>query len=469
METEVFFAEIQRIDDSKFEDIWGEIYEQIAFPPSSQHEDDYQRFLFPVIEKMVDRLNFCQLRPQDNKYIARVHKTDRKRRPDISFLHKKESVLNWHSIIIPLEIETLGNAKEGIGQTIDMLIRTIDANMGRRWFGFGIYTDCQTITFLRVEFKDFNPAVPHRYETSVLKTEPFPLFPGLSASSLQPTEGFKLLARLLLAKPISLGFMPFKEEIVWEDGRLALDEALGCSENFEIYKFQYTGGRDAVLKCAVKPGYKLTRSNAAVFIQLETEYKILSELAKFDAKRKLRFPRVLSYVPGIGIITDLPGLPLESFIFTKNGSQTCTDPKKLFAFMKELVATLQFCHDKEICHCDIRPSNIIVVDDKHPALIDWGIAMNKDSGRTQFIGVAKWGATEFLRSTMNEKKAKFFPRYDLESLAYTAMELYYGSLTWHRGARIEMIIEERKKYLEGLYWLLLLLYWGNYLFIYLDR
>jgi serine/threonine protein kinase len=42
-------------------------------------------------------------------------------------------------------------------------------------------------------------------------------------------------------------------------------------------------------------------------------------------------------------------------------------------FMYELVVAVAFLHSKGIAHCDIKPDNIIVID-QHPVLIDFGIA-----------------------------------------------------------------------------------------------
>jgi len=83
--------------------------------------------------------------------------------------------------------------------------------------------------------------------------------------------------------------------------------------------------------------------------------------------------------------------------------------------MLALVDLLRKIHEKNICHRDLRPENILLDNDQNVVLIDWGYAVGS-LPTTKFAGTASFCAEKYASNWLLDYDATYHPRYDCESL-----------------------------------------------------
>ena len=85
--------------------------------------------------------------------------------------------------------------------------------------------------------------------------------------------------------------------------------------------------------------------------------------------------KFLNYVErpdGVYLIMEyVKGITLEDFITKKNGLIV---EKKAYPIIREILDAFAYAHSKGIVHCDIKPSNIVIQDNGHVKVMDFGIA-----------------------------------------------------------------------------------------------
>jgi len=101
----------------------------------------------------------------------------------------------------------------------------------------------------------------------------------------------------------------------------------------------------------------------------------------------------------------------------------------------DVLDALEAAHTKNLIHCDVRPSNIVIADDDKAVLIDWGISRNKH----EFIsrcGVAAYVDERVF--TQNSYRAR--PKQDLSALLCTWLSVVYSpscTAPWLDGALLK--------------------------------
>ncbi len=115
-----------------------------------------------------------------------------------------------------------------------------------------------------------------------------------------------------------------------------------------------------------------------------------------------------------------PGKTLEALI-----ADDVFDLQEKCRILMQIASALEAIHQKEICHRDVKPGNVIIKEDHTVKLTDFGIARIKDSNLTLTSEV--FGSPAFL-SPEGFLSAKVDHRADIFSFGSLAYQLFTGKL-----------------------------------------
>lgn len=73
------------------------------------------------------------------------------------------------------------------------------------------------------------------------------------------------------------------------------------------------------------------------------------------------------------------------------------DPDRALVFAHELALLLETLHAHGILHCDLKPSNILMRDGRHPVLVDFGAAVTFPTTAAAHVGTLGYASPELCR------------------------------------------------------------------------
>lgn len=86
-------------------------------------------------------------------------------------------------------------------------------------------------------------------------------------------------------------------------------------------------------------------------------------------------------------------------------------PAKSLSIMRQLLAALDYSHDKKVVHRDIKPANLLIMDDGLVKVTDFGIARIESSTLTQagaFLGTPAYMSPEQVRGEQADSRSDIF-------------------------------------------------------------
>ena len=116
----------------------------------------------------------------------------------------------------------------------------------------------------------------------------------------------------------------------------------------------------------------------------------------------------------------IDGKPLNSLM-----SEEPMQPARALSVMRQLLAALDYSHDKKVVHRDIKPANMLVMEDGLVKITDFGIARIESSTLTQagaFLGTPAYMSPEQVRGE----------QVDLRSDIFSAAVVFYELLAGQR-------------------------------------
>lgn len=148
--------------------------------------------------------------------------------------------------------------------------------------------------------------------------------------------------------------------------------------NYRIVRHLGTGGMGSVYLAVntdidQQVAIKSLRPDMAKNEQLRERFKQEAELlCSLDHPNIVKFLNYVETPQGVFLIMEyVKGTTLDDFIKKKNGLIV---EKKAYPLLCELLDAFSYAHKKGIVHRDIKPSNIIIQDDGHIKVMDFGIA-----------------------------------------------------------------------------------------------
>ena len=213
-------------------------------------------------------------------------------------------------------------------------------------------------------------------------------------------------------------------------------------------------------RCAIK----IVRSFSEFRGDAKTEIDMLSTLAANDRQNRnkcIRLVECFDFRAHICIVTDLLGQSI--FHFQKHNNQLPFPGSQIQNFARQLFISVAFLHDLRLVHTDLKPDNVLLVNDSYHVfpygriapsclktsnrsapttrvllnselrLIDFGLAMFSYDHRPSTVTARPYRAPEILMSL-----GWSFPC-DIWSIGCILVELYTGELLFHPSDDVDQL------------------------------
>jgi serine/threonine protein kinase len=229
---------------------------------------------------------------------------------------------------------------------------------------------------------------------------------------------------------------------------------LDCSfhESYNLGETLGKGAFGSVNKCYMKDGSSLDGSLA-----------VKSVAAEHYNPEEIEILEHLSDCPTIVQIKDVFHEQDETYIVMEEvqggelleriGQKLCYEEEEAKVLFRTLLETVQFCHDRGIAHCDIKPENILLQykdDDTSIKLTDFGLAkcfLNEDGTKRRLFdmqGSAEYAAPEVFNRPEDDTQVGYDERCDIWSCGVLLYVLLAGYAPFEADNADDMILEVAK-------------------------
>lgn len=99
------------------------------------------------------------------------------------------------------------------------------------------------------------------------------------------------------------------------------------------------------------------------------------------------------------------------------------EPERIVTIIRDVAAALDYAHGKGVIHRDIKPSNIMLTEDGHAILMDFGLMMQSESEST--LGTA-FGTPRYIAPEQAISSHRAVPQSDIYSLGIVTYEIVTG-------------------------------------------
>lgn len=285
----------------------------------------------------------------------------------------------------------------------------------------------QHVTLAPPSPREINPDLDQRTEAVLLR-----------ALSKSPDERYQTGRELLLAleqslvdsrhesreraesPPVAAGAAPPDDSLLGKElDEYRLDALLGKGGMARIYR-----GLDVRLKrhVAIKVIDTPFRADADYIMRFEREAQAIAQLEHSNIVRLYRYGEAegvlyiaMQYIEGQTLLFELDAYRQKGeFIPTPDASR----------IVREICLALDYTHGKGVIHRDVKPSNVMLDEEGHAILTDFGLALLTDVGtRGEILGSPHYIAPEQAISS-----AAAGPQSDLYAVGVILYEMFTGHL-----------------------------------------
>lgn len=123
-------------------------------------------------------------------------------------------------------------------------------------------------------------------------------------------------------------------------------------------------------------------------------------------------------------MTLVEGSDLRTMLKEHAMKRTLISHESLLRIISDVASALDYAHTEGVIHRDVKPSNIMVMDDGHAMLTDFGLALNVPEGT---LG-STFGSVHYIAPEQAMNSAMAVPQSDLYSLGIVLYEMLTGKV-----------------------------------------
>jgi eukaryotic-like serine/threonine-protein kinase len=101
---------------------------------------------------------------------------------------------------------------------------------------------------------------------------------------------------------------------------------------------------------------------------------------------------------------------------------------KAVDLIRKIASGIAYCHDQAVIHRDLKPENILITDDGQPVIIDFGLALTKETRRVTYANLTPSAGTPDYMSPEQIEGQRGDKRTDIYALGTMLYELLTGHL-----------------------------------------
>ncbi len=283
--------------------------------------------------------------------------------------------------------------------------------------------------------RQLNPALNVETEAVLLKAlskSPAERYPtGLALmTALEAALGVSasILAQTQLSKATQLA-RGDESLIGWQLDEYRLDAVLGHGGMARIYR-----GLDVQLNryAAIKVIDTPFRADADYSARFKREARAIAQLDHPNIVRLYRYGEAagLLYMA----MQYMDGADLQVVLAEQRQHGGQLPPDRINSILREVGAALDYAHAKGVIHRDVKPSNIIITQDGHAVLTDFGLALLRDTGSRGEI----FGSPYYIAPEQAMSSASVTPQSDLYALGVIAYELVTGRVPFDADSPLDI-------------------------------
>jgi len=192
------------------------------------------------------------------------------------------------------------------------------------------------------------------------------------------------------------------------------------------------------IKIMAKKHIKLLENEVSVYEKIK-EVKHIPSLYDYGSDERFNY-----------IAMELLGKSLEDI---RKNNEEQLPMKVIIHFGLQMLKIVKDIHDRGIVHCDLKPSNFLIKNNKDNItevyLIDYGLAKCFIDDKQRHYGLKTNETIIGTHRYMSVNTHQGFSqsrRDDLESLGYILMFLYHGKLPWQHQTSLSAVIKQKQEF-----------------------
>lgn len=128
--------------------------------------------------------------------------------------------------------------------------------------------------------------------------------------------------------------------------------------------------------------------------ELERVKRETEILRQIDHPHIAKLYEVVDTEESLNLIMEYAGNTLLAYVLEKGGLQEAEARE----FFRQILSAVEYCHEKNIIHRDLKHQNLLLNKDGHAKLIDFGLSnfMEKGKYRNTFCGTPAYAAPEMV-------------------------------------------------------------------------